>query len=282
MPRHDEVEVDGFRIAFEWVGEGPPLVLLHGYVGDGRRTWARQLDALGDEFTVVAWDGPGTGRSSDPPESFRLHDFADCLARFIHALGLDRPHVAGLSFGGGLALELFRRHPALPRTLTLASAYAGWAGSLPADVVEQRLRQVLDLADLPPDRFLGVVGPTMFGPATPAEVANRFLANAAEFHPVGLRAMARAFAEADLRGVLPRIDVPTLLLYGDQDVRAPLEVAEELHAAIRGSRLVVLPGAAHVCSLDAPESFNAALRSFLRATASPSAPRGARARAPGP
>jgi pimeloyl-ACP methyl ester carboxylesterase len=63
---------DGLRIAFERAGGGPPLVLLHGYVGDGPTTWRRQIDDLSDEFTVVAWDAPGVGRSSDPPESFGL------------------------------------------------------------------------------------------------------------------------------------------------------------------------------------------------------------------
>jgi pimeloyl-ACP methyl ester carboxylesterase len=82
------------------------------------------------------------GRSSDPPDRFSMADYADCLAGFVEALGLHRPHVAGLSFGGTLALEFYRRHPALPRTLTLASAYAGWAGSLPPDVVAERLESV--------------------------------------------------------------------------------------------------------------------------------------------
>jgi pimeloyl-ACP methyl ester carboxylesterase len=129
----DTVDAGGHRITYERKGEGPPLVLLHGYVGD-RGMWRPQIDGLSDEFTVVAWDAPGFGGSSDPPETFRLSDFADCLAAFIDALGLERPHVAGLSFGGGLALELYRRHPSLPRTLVLASAYAGWAGSLPAEL----------------------------------------------------------------------------------------------------------------------------------------------------
>ena len=66
-----EVEVSGLRIAYEQAGEGPPLVLLHGYVGDARSTWGPQLDALSDAFTVVAWDGPGAGRSDDPPDAFR-------------------------------------------------------------------------------------------------------------------------------------------------------------------------------------------------------------------
>jgi pimeloyl-ACP methyl ester carboxylesterase len=66
------VDVDGIRVAYERVGEGPPLVLLHGYVGDGPTTWRRQLEELSDEFTVVAWDAPGAGQSSDPPEDFGM------------------------------------------------------------------------------------------------------------------------------------------------------------------------------------------------------------------
>jgi pimeloyl-ACP methyl ester carboxylesterase len=260
----DHIEIDGIHIAYERVGEGPPLVLLHGYVGDGRGTWQRQIDELSDEFTVVAWDAPGAGRSSDPPESFRLLDYADCLAGFVKAVGLGRVHVAGLSFGGGLALELYRRHPEIPKTLVLAGAYAGWAGSLPPEVVEQRLQQVLHLADLPPDQFVRAVAPTMFSGSAPAELVDAFVAKVSEFHPAGLRAMARGFAEADLREVLPRIDVPTLLLYGDQDVRAPLDVAEDLHAAIPTSKLVVLPGVGHMSSLEAPERFTAEVRTFLR------------------
>lgn len=258
----DQLEVEGLRIAYERAGEGPPIVLLHGFVGDSRE-WRRQIDGLSDEFTVVAWDAPGSGRSSDPPESFRMPDYADCLAGFVDALGLGRPHVAGLSFGGGLALELYRRHPTIPMTLVLAAAYAGWAGSLPPEVVEQRLRQSLQLADRPPDQFVRAMIPALFSESASAERVDEFAAIMSEFHPAGFRAMARSLAEADLRDVLPRIDVPTLLLYGDKDVRAPLNVAEDLHAAIPTSRLVVLPGVGHMSSLEAAERFNAEVRSFL-------------------
>jgi pimeloyl-ACP methyl ester carboxylesterase len=261
----DEVEVGGLRIAYERAGQGPPLVLLHGYVGDGPSTWRRQIDGLSDEFTVVAWDGPGMGRSSDPPDPFGLADFADTLAGFVDALGLGKPHVAGLSFGGGLALELYRRHPAIPRSLVLAGAYAGWAGSLPEDVVDERLRQVLELAAMPPDRFVDAVLPTMFSASVSAELRDGFAANVARFHPLGLRVMARSFAEADLRDVLPRIVVPTLLLYGDEDARAPLTVADDLHHGIPRSELVVMPGVGHVSSVEAGERFNDEVRMFLRA-----------------
>jgi len=180
----------------------------------------------------------------------------------VERLGLGRPHVAGLSLGGILALALHRRHPAVPRTLVLASAYAGWAGSLPAEVTEQRLGQAMVLADLPPAEFVGTLLPTMFGDATPPESVDAFAASMLGFHPAGFRAMARASAE-DLRDALPRIDVPTLLIYGARDVRAPLPVAEDLHTAIPGSSLVVLPDVGHACNVEAPEAFNQAVRRFL-------------------
>jgi pimeloyl-ACP methyl ester carboxylesterase len=85
----ETVEVDGLQIAYERAGSGPVLVLLHGYVGDGPTTWRRQLDGLSDEFTVVAWDAPGAGRSTDPPERFGLDGYADCLAGFLGKLGLE-------------------------------------------------------------------------------------------------------------------------------------------------------------------------------------------------
>ena len=116
----DTVMVDGLRIAYERAGAGPALVLLHGYVADGRTTWRRQLDGLCDEFTVVAWDAPGVGGSSDPPEGFGMAGYADCLAGFVDALGLDRPNVVGLSFGGSLALAFEDRHVAGRATSSVA------------------------------------------------------------------------------------------------------------------------------------------------------------------
>jgi pimeloyl-ACP methyl ester carboxylesterase len=196
------IEVDGLRITYERAGSGPPLVLLHGYVGDGPTTWRPQLDGLGDDFTLIAWNAPGAGGSSDPPESFGMAGYADALAGFIAALGLGAPQVAGLSFGGALALALYRRHPEIPRTLVLASAYAGWGGSLPPEAADQRLRQALVLADLAPDEFVGTLLPTMFSPGTDPVAVEAFGAAVRAFHPTGFRAMARASAE-DLRDVLP-------------------------------------------------------------------------------
>lgn len=239
-------------------------MLLHGALGDSR-VWHPQLDGLSDAFTVVAWDAPGCGGSFDPPDDFGLHGYADCLAAFIEALGLGRPHVLGLSFGSGLALELFRRHPGVPASLVLASAYAGWAGSLGPQVAEERRQWGLRAADQPLDEFVRDFGETLFTDSVPAQIVEQTLAVVREFRPAGLRAMANAFADADLRAVLPEIDVPTLLIYGDADKRSPVAIGEELHAQIPGSKLVVLPGLGHVVNLEAPERFNEEVRAFLRA-----------------
>ena len=260
----DQIEVKGLRIAYQRAGEGPALVLLHGGFGISSSMWRRQLDGLSDEFTVVAWDMPGCGRSSDPPEGFGASDYADCLAAFIDALGLGRPHVLGLSFGAVLALELYRWHPTVPRTLVLASAYAGWVGSLPAEMVEQRLQRALREADLPHEQWVRGYIPGFFTEAAPAELIEEVVVMMSQPHPAGLKAMALAFGKADLRDILPRIDVPTLLLYGDKDIRSPLSVAEDLHAKIPTSRLVVMPGVGHVSNMEAAERFNAEVRGFLR------------------
>jgi pimeloyl-ACP methyl ester carboxylesterase len=103
----------------------------------------------------------------------------------------------------------------------------------------------------------------MFSLGTSPEAVAAFDASMRSFHPPGFRAMARAAAE-DLRDALPRVEVPTLLIYGDDDVRAPLSVAEGLHDAIKGSKLAVIPGVGHLCNVEAPERFNALVRGFLR------------------
>jgi pimeloyl-ACP methyl ester carboxylesterase len=146
----------------------------------------------------------------------------------------------------------------------LASAYAGWFGSLPADVARARLAQAERLSQLSAAEFVDALLPTMFAAPIAAEDLAAYRAAMEAFHPVGFRAMARASAE-DLRDVPPTVTVPTLLVYGDRDERAPLSVAHAMRAAITSSELVMLEGVGHVCNLEAPEQFNEALRAFLPA-----------------
>jgi pimeloyl-ACP methyl ester carboxylesterase len=256
------VRANGLEIAYERAGEGPPLVLAHGAAVDSRM-WRPQLAALADEFTVVAWDEPGAGRSSDVPADFTLPDYADCLAALIEALDLGSAHLAGLSWGGTVALELYRHHPALVATLLLIDTYAGWKGSLPEAEVRARVdgvREMLEAADEVFDPTL----PGLFAGDPPQEFVRLLEAMAADVRPESMKTALLVMAEADQRDLLPDIAVPTLLIWGELDARSPLSVARQFEDAVPDAKLVVIPGAGHVSNLEQPDAFNDAVREFCR------------------
>ncbi|MEV6105498.1 alpha/beta hydrolase [Streptomyces sp. NPDC051940] len=257
------VQVDGLEIAYDRVGDGPPVVFLHGAALDARE-WQPQLDALADAFTVVAWDEPGAGRSSDIPESFSLADYARCLAAVVESLGLGPAHIAGLSWGGTVALEFYRHHPDLVRTLILADTYAGWKGSLPADEVRARVEGVHRMLAAPPGAFDPTL-PGLFACEPPAAYVPLLEAMEAVVRPQTLRTQLLIMADTDQRDLLPTVSVPALLLWGDRDVRSPMAVARQFQDEIPDTRLVVIPGAGHVSNLERPGEFNEAVRDFCHA-----------------
>jgi pimeloyl-ACP methyl ester carboxylesterase len=257
------VRAHGLEIAYERVGDGPPLVFVHGAAAD-RRVWRPQLAALADEFTVVAWDQPGAGRSSDVPADFSLADYASSLAALIEALDLGPAHVAGLSWGGTVVLELYRHHPRLVPTLILIDTYAGWKGSLPAAEIRFRLAGARQMLAAPAEEFDPTL-PGLFAGGPPAEFVPLLEEVAADVRPASVRTELFVMAEADQRDLLPQIAVPTLLVWGELDVRSPLGVARQFERAIPDTKLVVIPGCGHVSNLERPEQVNVAVREFCRA-----------------
>jgi pimeloyl-ACP methyl ester carboxylesterase len=255
--------VNGLDVAYERAGDGPPLVLLHGAALDGR-AWQPQIAGLADEFTVVAWDEPGAGRSSDLPAGFGLADYADCLAELIEGLALGPAHVGGLSWGGTVALELYRRRPAVVRTLVLADTYAGWRGSLPQEEVRARVEGFEQMVAAGADPFDPAL-PGLFA-GEPLDQYVRLLEQiAGDVRPATMAQLVATMAAADLRDVLPGVQVPTLLIWGELDARSPLRVARQFEQAIPDAKLVVLPATGHLSNLEQPERFNSAVREFCAA-----------------
>ncbi len=226
--------------------------------------WRPQLAALADEFTVVAWDEPGAGRSSDVPADFGLPDYAECLAALIDALGLGPAHVAGLSWGGTVAQELYRHHPELVATLILADTYAGWKGSLPEDEVRIRVEGVRQMLAAPVAEFDPTL-PGLFAGDPPAEFVALMEEMDTDVRPESMRTALLVMAEVDQRDLLPRIAVPTLLIWGELDARSPLDVARQFEQAIPDTKLVVISGAGHVSNLERPGLFNDVVREFCHA-----------------
>ncbi|MCX2181355.1 alpha/beta hydrolase [Streptomyces sp. SKN60] len=266
------VRTGGVDVVYARAGRGPLLVLVHGAGLDGRM-WQPQVEALADEFTVVAWDEPGSGRSGDLPPGFGLADFAHALAAVIEDVGLGPAQVAGLSWGGTVVLELYRLRPDLVRSLLMVDTYAGWKGSLPPEEVAARVEGARRMLAAPREEFDPTL-PGLYAEGPPERFAALLDAMNRDVRPETMSAQLSLMAEADETDLLPRITVPTLLLWGELDARSPLEVAQAFQDAIPHAELVVIPEVGHMSNLEAPEAFTAAVRAFCRAHVPGGAPSG--------
>ncbi|HTE74048.1 MAG TPA: alpha/beta fold hydrolase [Actinomycetes bacterium] len=259
-PQH--VTVGGRRIAYRRNGSGPTVLLLHGGVSDGRE-WLPLMTDVRADADVVALDVPGCGGSDDPPPGCTLSDLSDHVAGVVRALDLGPVHLGGLSFGGGLALQVALRHPAVVRSLLLFSAYAGWAGSLPPEeVAERRTSARIFLTGSRPTEPAELVSGLLGSPLT-SELADLLEQVTAGARPGPTMDLLEAFADADLSAELGDVRCPTLVVHGERDERAPRPVAEALHRGIPGSRLVVLPGVGHMVNLEARAETAALVRDVV-------------------
>jgi pimeloyl-ACP methyl ester carboxylesterase len=247
--------VGGLTVGYRQAGRGPALVLLHGFLCDSR-CWLAQLDGLSDSFTVIAWDAPGAGGSSDPLGDFDTADYAHCLAGFLDAIGIGPAHIVGLSWGGILAQEFYREHRERVRSLVLADTYAGWRGSLPEAVWRERLAACLADSTGPSEALVSKFVPGALSDDVAPDVRERFAAIVREFHPVGFRLMSLSSAEMDTRDLLPGIRAPTLVLWGEDDRRSPLHIATQLHSTIPNAELQIIPHSGHMSNMEQPETFN--------------------------
>ena len=193
-----------------------------------------------------------------------MPEYADCLAAFLDALGAAPAHLVGLSWGGILAQELYRRHSRSVMSLVLADTYAGWKGSLPEDVVEERVARCERDSGLPAGDWVPDWIPELLTDGAPEELRREVVSIMSDFHPAGYRIMTRALADADTRDMHHLIAVPTLLIWGEDDRRSPLHVARAMCDSIPGARLVVIENAGHLSSAEQPARFNAEIRGFCR------------------
>jgi pimeloyl-ACP methyl ester carboxylesterase len=256
-----DIDVGGLSVHYREAGRGSPVVLLHGFALDGR-SWRPQLSALSDAYRVVAWDAPGAGASADPPGDWATADFVDSLATFLRLVAVGPAHVVGLSWGGILAQEFYRRNRDSVRTLVLADTYAGWAGSLGPQGCADRLDACLTLADGPVRDIVAHLLPGLLSDGVDEATRDELAGIMSDLHPAGFRLMSLSSAEVDTTDLLSEVAVPTLLIWGEADARSSLEIADQMNQAIPGSELTVLRGAGHLSNLEAPQRFTAALRRF--------------------
>lgn len=134
----------------------------------------------------------GAGQSSDPPETFKIGDWVKCLAGLLDVAGVENAHILGLSCGGILSQEFYRRYPSRAQSLVLADTYAGWKGSLPEPICEERLAGCLRDASLPPSELVSKYLPAMHSESASQDVRHGLGSIMTDFHPLGFRLMARS------------------------------------------------------------------------------------------
>lgn len=228
-------------------GDGPPVVLVHGLSGSAR-WWQRNIPDLARHFHVYAVELPGFGANrsrplSGRPARFVLRDAARQLADWMGEAGIERASVVGHSMGGYIAADLAAEYPERVDHLVLVDAALLPSG---ATVRRSTASLIRSLIALPPD-FIPVlaVDAMRAGPLT------------------SLRA-SRELHASDLRPKLPRVQAPTLVVWGDQDIVVPVDVAEEIARTVPGSSLRVIPHAGHSPMWDRADEFNRAVLAFLR------------------
>ena len=248
MPMLDR---DGVRIHYEVHGEGPPVVLSHGYSATCRM-WDGQIAALKHRHKVIVWDMRGHGESDYPtdPTAYSEALTVEDMAALLKACGAARAVIAGLSLGGYMSLAFHATHPQMTRALMLFDTGPGFKNDQARkgwNETAHKRAQDLETRGL---AALGTSDEVRLGQHRSA---------------VGLAGAARGMlAQANDRVIrsLESVAVPTLVVVGAEDKNF-LAATDYMANKIKGSTKVVIPGAGHAANLHQPEAFNRAVADFL-------------------
>jgi pimeloyl-ACP methyl ester carboxylesterase len=254
MPTLDR---DGVRIHYDVTGEGPALILAHGYSSTGEM-WAGQIAPLSEHFKVITWDMRGHGRSDYPEDPAAYSEAATVadMAALLDAVGAAEAIVGGLSLGGYMSLAFHATHPDRTRALLIIDTGPGYKSDQAregwnATAIRRAERYEAE----------GLPDPAQDGAKASAEVRL-----ARHRDATGLARAARGMLTQKTARViesLPGVRVPAVVIVGADDTPF-LAASDYMAAKIPGARKVVIDGAGHSANIDQPAAFNAAVLGFLR------------------
>lgn len=254
----------GRTIAWDVIGDGPPLVMLHGTPWSSW-LWRPIADRLGEHFRVYLWDMPGYGASSQSVEHpVGLDVQGELFVELLREWGLDRPHVIAHDIGGAVALRARLLHGARFRSLALVDVVALRPWGSPFFSLVQQHADVLE--QLPAAIHRGAIEAYIRG-ASHRGLTEHALAALVEpwLGDAGQPAFYRQIAQADERHTaefearLGELDEPVHIVWGEEDRWIPLDRAHRLQAGIPYASLATIPDAGHLIHLDAPEALLAEL-----------------------
>lgn len=263
MNRLPYVQVEDLNIYYKIEGSGPPLVLLHG-MSNNSRSWEKQVEDLKKNYTVIAWDAPGYGNSSDPIKEFtQFQDFAVVLKGFLDKLNLKEIYLLGHSMGAATALEFYRLYPNFIKALILADITRG-AAALSSEENESKLKNRLyAIGNFSPQEIANQRIKALLSSGASKEVFHQVKEIMSMVRPAGYRSVANSLYNLDQMDLLPRVNVPTLIICGELDSVTPVKESTIIHKGIRESELVIVPKTGHLCYQEDPHTFNIHIHEFL-------------------
>jgi 3-oxoadipate enol-lactonase len=256
--------IKGTNLAFVDRGKGTPLLLVHGFPLD-HSMWDGQIEALSARHRVIAPDLRGFGQSGVSEGVVTMDQFAGDLVDLIDFLGIDKVVLCGLSMGGYIALEFWRKYAHRLRALILCDTRAKndtpEAAANRFVVAEKVLREGSNIVA---DAMI----PKLFSPITMQEqphLAEKIKQVIDRTDPRGIAAAALGMAQrADFIAELPRIGCPALVIVGQSDAISPVAEMQAIAKAVPNAEFIIIPQAGHMAPMEQPQAVNAAIERFLK------------------
>ncbi len=236
------VQVGEYRVRYQTVGEGEPVVLVHGLSGS-TLWWRRNVPELAQYYRLYLVDLPGFGAGRRKHGRFALRQAGDWLLAWMDAIGLKQTHLIGHSMGGYICMEIAAHRPNVVSRLVLVSpAYKASTNS-----VLGYTKLLLDALRYLTPRFFPILA-----------------FDSLRAGPITLLKATQEIIALNVSEEIPRITEPVLLVWGENDTLVPPSLGHILRAELPNARLLTLKHAAHVAMFDQPQTFNAAVKAFLR------------------
>jgi len=259
LPPLQTVIVHGHKIAYYQAGKGGAVIFIHGLGADSRH-WAANIDALSQNFRVIAVDQIGYGQSDKPLMRYTVENFSAYLQGFLQALKIPKASLVGNSLGGWVALDFTLRHPQMVEKLVLVDA----AGLRPTAALNWPEGGRMTLSPITTKWFFELMeankqwatadlGPNAF---------ERHVQNGDSYTVAS--SVAEMLTGHDFEDKkLGNVRVPTLIIWGRDDLLIPLAMGEQFHKGIAGSQMIVMDGTGHIPMVGKPAEFNQVVSKFL-------------------
>jgi pimeloyl-ACP methyl ester carboxylesterase len=259
------LKVRDTELYYELHGEGEPLILIPGF-GTGLWIWFKQMPKLAEHFRVITFDPRGLARSQGGDNFASMAMLAEDVKELLGALGIERAHIVGASFGGFVAQEFALAHPEMTDALVLCCTSFGGAGHIPPStetLAALASTKGLNTAERVRENLLLAFSPEYIK-AEPKEIERVIELREANFVPehVYLHQLQAAMC-FDASARIREIKAPTLVITGDADIIVPMENSRNLASRIPRAELRVIPGGSHTFFIEKADEFNRAVIEFI-------------------